>query len=248
MVEAPTHIRLYGTAPDSIVDGPGLRYAIFVQGCSHGCPGCHNPESHPFDGGTLTSIDALMDDIRSNGLIHDVTLSGGDPFECPEASAEVARRLKAEGYGLWAYTGYLFEDLLRRAGMSLDNHGTTGDEGTNSGACDQGADAPDRDADKTGVGDQSTGACDQGAHGEGPGQDADGQGVTADPHAEAIRSLLETVDVLVDGPFIIGRKSLGLEWRGSDNQRLIDVPASRRSGRVMLWHSTTFTLEKPANW
>ena len=44
---APNTIRVFGTAPDSIVDGPGLRFAVFVQGCTHGCPGCHNPESQP---------------------------------------------------------------------------------------------------------------------------------------------------------------------------------------------------------
>ncbi|MEI3232768.1 MAG: 4Fe-4S cluster-binding domain-containing protein [Gordonibacter pamelaeae] len=48
---APNTIRLFGTAPDSIVDGPGLRFAVFVQGCTHGCPGCHNPESQPCAGG-----------------------------------------------------------------------------------------------------------------------------------------------------------------------------------------------------
>ena len=52
----PDTIRLYGTAPDSIVDGPGLRYAVFVQGCSHGCPGCHNPDSQPCAGGTVRAI------------------------------------------------------------------------------------------------------------------------------------------------------------------------------------------------
>ena len=46
----PKNIRLYGTVPDSIVDGPGLRYAVFVQGCSHHCPGCHNIESQSVDG------------------------------------------------------------------------------------------------------------------------------------------------------------------------------------------------------
>ena len=56
----PTTIRLYGTAPDSIVDGPGLRYAVFVQGCSHACPGCHNPNSQPCAGGTVRAICEMM--------------------------------------------------------------------------------------------------------------------------------------------------------------------------------------------
>ncbi|MDO4290971.1 MAG: anaerobic ribonucleoside-triphosphate reductase activating protein [Eggerthellaceae bacterium] len=105
------NINLYGAVPDSIVDGPGLRYAVFVQGCSHACPGCHNPESQPHEGGTLTTVDAVLADIRANGLVHDVTLTGGEPFEQAAACAELARALKAEGYGIWAYTGGLYEDL-----------------------------------------------------------------------------------------------------------------------------------------
>ena len=85
-----TTISLFGTVPDSIVDGPGLRYAVFVQGCSHHCPGCHNPESQPAEGGTETTLAALLADIRANGLVHDVTLSGGEPFEQPEACAALA--------------------------------------------------------------------------------------------------------------------------------------------------------------
>ncbi len=108
-------ISLFGTVPDSIVDGPGLRYAVFVQGCSHGCPGCHNPDSQPAEGGTVTAISDLLADIEANGLVHDVTLSGGEPFEQPEACAVLARALKERGYGVWSFTGYLYEDLLRRA-------------------------------------------------------------------------------------------------------------------------------------
>lgn len=112
---APTHISLFGTVPDSIVDGPGLRYAVFVQGCSHHCPGCHNPESQPAEGGTATAIADLLADIEANGLVHDVTLSGGEPFEQPQACAALARELKRRGYGVWSYSGYLYEDLVRRA-------------------------------------------------------------------------------------------------------------------------------------
>ena len=214
---APTHIRLYGTVADSIVDGPGLRYAVFVQGCSHGCPGCHNPESHPAQRGTLTASDALVADIRANGLVHDVTLSGGDPFEQPEACAEVARRLKAAGYGLWAYTGYRYEDLLRQADPAEADPAEAAP-----------AVAPSADASKA------------------PGGASPDQ--AAIRRAAAVRSLLGTVDVLVDGPFVESLKSLGLKWRGSSNQRLIDLAATRAAGQVVEWRPPAFSLEKPSNW
>ena len=176
-----TTISLFGTVPDSIVDGPGLRYAVFVQGCSHHCPGCHNPESQPAEGGTETTLAALLADIRANGLVHDVTLSGGEPFEQPEACAALAAALKREGYGIWCYTGYLYDDLAGRT----------------------------------------------------------------DP---AIANLLDHIDVLVDGPFVESRKSLELKWCGSSNQRLIDLPATRRAGSVVEWQPVSFSLEKPSNW
>ena len=73
----PDTIRLYGTAPDSIVDGPGLRYAVFVQGCSHGCPGCHHPDSKPCAGGTVRAIADVVAEIAANKLVQGVTISGG---------------------------------------------------------------------------------------------------------------------------------------------------------------------------
>ena len=54
--------------------------------------------------------------------------------------------------------------------------------------------------------------------------------------------------MLVDGPFVESRKSLELKWCGSSNQRLIDVPVTRRTGSVTLWQPTDFNLEKPSNW
>lgn len=176
-------INLYGTAPDSIVDGPGLRYAVFVQGCTHHCPGCHNPESQPAVGGTPTAISDVLADIRANKLITGVTLSGGEPFEQPAACAALARALKADGYNLWAYSGYLYEQLLARA--------------------------------------------------------------EAEP---AVAELLAIIDVLVDGPFVEGQKSYTLKWRGSDNQRLIDVSRSQAEGRVVLWSNEAYVPEKPPSW
>lgn len=167
-----TTISLYGTVPDSIVDGPGLRYAVFVQGCSHHCPGCHNPESQPAEGGTETTLAALLADIRANGLVHDVTLSGGEPFEQPEACAALAAALKREGYGIWCYTGYLYDDLAGRT----------------------------------------------------------------DP---AIANLLDHIDVLVDGPFVEAEKDLNLRFRGSANQRILDVPASIAARAPVPWGGET---------
>ena len=73
-------IRLYGTVNDSIVDGPGLRYVIFTQGCLHHCPGCHNPDSHAIDGGYIEDTEQCLLEIDQNPLLDGVTLSGGEPF------------------------------------------------------------------------------------------------------------------------------------------------------------------------
>ena len=80
-----TTISLYGTVPDSIVDGPGLRYAVFVQGCTHGCPGCHNPESQPRAGGEVRAIDDLVAHIAANKLAQGVTISGRYSGQRPRA-------------------------------------------------------------------------------------------------------------------------------------------------------------------
>lgn len=73
-------IRIFGTVNDSIVDGPGLRYALFTQGCPHHCLGCHNPSSHDFQGGYLVDTDDLIKEIEDNPLLDGITLSGGEPF------------------------------------------------------------------------------------------------------------------------------------------------------------------------
>lgn len=52
---------------------------------------------------------------------------------------------------------------------------------------------------------------------------------------ETTQEFLSYLDVLVDGPFVEERKNLNLRFRGSENQRLIDVPASMQTGKVILW-------------
>ncbi len=186
-------LQVYGILPESIVDGPGLRYAIFVQGCTHACPGCHNPESHPKDGGTRYDVEDIFADIVAHRIVKNVTFSGGEPFEQPEALVELGRMVKDAGYGLWVWTGYLYEDLLRR------------DADTAEGA--------------------------------------------------ATHKLLALADVLVDGPFVESLRSLELQWKGSANQRVIDLAGMRAAEdlqTVKLWEPEpdvpAALLQRPASW
>lgn len=162
------NIRIAGVVNDSIVDGPGLRFSVFTQGCSHHCPGCHNPETHDPQGGHDEDTEALIAKMKKNPLLSGLTLTGGDPLEQSAPCLELAKAAHALGLNVWAYTGYTWEQLLER---------------------------------------------------NDPGQMA----------------LLREVDVLVDGPFILAERSLELDYRGSKNQRLIDVPASLRENRVVIW-------------
>lgn len=162
------NIRIAGTVNDSIVDGPGLRYAVFVQGCSHRCPGCQNPETHDPLGGHDDDTNNLIAKMKKNPLLSGLTLSGGEPMEQPIPCLALAKAAHESGLNVWCYTGYTWEQLTRE-------------------------NDPDRMA------------------------------------------LMHEIDVLVDGPFIQAEKSLELDFRGSRNQRLIDSPASLRTGTVTLW-------------
>ena len=108
-------IRLYGLVAESIVDGPGYRTAIFVQGCPYHCPGCHNPESQPFEGGKVWTLDEVEKQFSGNPLLSGITLSGGEPAEQAEPCAELARRAHAKGLTVWTYTGSTLEKLWERA-------------------------------------------------------------------------------------------------------------------------------------
>ena len=162
------NIRIAGFVNDSIVDGPGLRFAVFTQGCLHACPGCHNPETHDLNGGHEEDTQHLISQMRKNPLLSGLTLSGGDPLLQPVPCLELARAAHASRLNVWMYTGYLFEQILKK-------------------------------------------------------QDADEL------------ALLREVDVLVDGPFILAERSLELDWCGSKNQRLIDVAASLKEGKTVIW-------------
>lgn len=111
-------IRIAGTANDSIVDGPGLRFTLFTQGCPHKCPGCHNPQTHDFNGGEVTDTAAVIEKIRKNPLLDGVTFSGGEPFCQTKPLCEIASEIKGSGLNIVTYTGYTFEYLLEHADSS----------------------------------------------------------------------------------------------------------------------------------
>lgn len=176
-------LRLYGEAPGSIVDGPGIRYAIFCQGCTHHCLGCHNGASQPHEGGRRVEVDTIVEHVVDAESCSGATLSGGEPFEQPEACALLAKKLQEQGIGIWLYTGFLFEDLVAMSrGEQVDSE---------------------------------TKYCNH-------------------FQAEAISSLLHNVDVIVDGPFVKEKKSYDALYRGSTNQRLIDVPATLENEKIIL--------------
>lgn len=160
-------IRISGAIEESIVDGPGVRYVIFTQGCPHHCEGCQNPETHDFCGGIVVDTSALLKEIKANPLIGGVTFSGGEPFCQPKPLIEVAKEVHAMGKNVWSFSGYTFEEILELGG----------------------------------------------------------------DHAE----LLKNLDVLVDGKFILEEKSLSLRFRGSKNQRLIDVQKSLECDKIVIW-------------
>ncbi|NMA73072.1 MAG: anaerobic ribonucleoside-triphosphate reductase activating protein [Bacteroidales bacterium] len=103
--------------PETIADGEGLRYAIYLSGCTHQCKGCHNPESwNPTAGTFLTEekIEDIINEVNQNSLLDGITFSGGDPFFNPKEFLPIIRKIK-EGtqQQIWCYTGYTYEDLLK---------------------------------------------------------------------------------------------------------------------------------------
>lgn len=112
--------RIAGTANDSIVDGPGIRFTVFTQGCPHGCKGCHNPQTHDFSGGKTADTGDIISMIKGNPLLDGVTFSGGEPFCQPLPLAEIAAAVRNSEINIITYTGYTFEYLLENADDS--NH------------------------------------------------------------------------------------------------------------------------------
>ena len=105
-------VKIAGAKKHSSVNGPGVRYVLFMQGCSHHCPGCQNPETHDISEGVEMEVEEVVSDILATRYLDGLPLSGGDPLFQPEASFEIARRVKESGLDIWMYTGWTFEQIM----------------------------------------------------------------------------------------------------------------------------------------
>lgn len=161
-------IQIAGVVKQSIVDGPGLRFTVFVQGCPHHCIGCHNESTWDFQGGFSVTPEKIITEMKKNPLLQGITLSGGEPMEQAESLIPLAKAVKKMGKDVFCYTGYAFEKLL--------NH-------------------------------------------------------TSHPFP---LELLHWCDWLVDGPFVKEQRDLSLCFRGSKNQRILNIPQSLRQKTVVL--------------
>lgn len=188
---------MFGCAPESIVDGPGIRFGVFVQGCSHHCPGCHNPQSQPHNNNKIKTVGELITEIQASRSCSAVTLSGGEPFEQAESLAELACALKEKKYNIWCYTGFLYEDLLS---ISLGH-----DCASQTKYCNK-------------------------------------------LHCDSVKKLLDNIDILVDGKFEEELKSYDCLYRGSTNQRLIDMKRTKTEQKVIEWLQDFELPERPSSW
>lgn len=103
-------MRISGVLTCSLVNGEGVRYVIFTQGCAHACKGCQNPDTWDFKGGTEIDVSELAMDIMDRRKHLDgITLSGGDPFYQQDECCRLLQMLP--GMNVWIYTGFNYEDI-----------------------------------------------------------------------------------------------------------------------------------------
>lgn len=104
----------------SIVDGPGIRTVLYIQGCEQRCEGCHNPNTWNIDGGKKVTIDSMVDEIVRNSMTKKITISGGEPLLQVNALLELILKLKSKNFNVALYTGYEIEDVAKELLKYLD--------------------------------------------------------------------------------------------------------------------------------
>jgi anaerobic ribonucleoside-triphosphate reductase activating protein len=105
------YLNLMGYVDESMVNGPGSRAVVWVQGCPRGCYHCFNPSSWSFAINQLASIEEVSQWILRNPNNTGVTFSGGEPFWQAPALAALARLVKEAGLNVMSFTGFTLEEL-----------------------------------------------------------------------------------------------------------------------------------------
>lgn len=103
-------LTIAAVVPRTEAEGPGVRFALWVQGCALRCPGCCNPEFLTFAGGNQVDVGAMVADALAAG-VEGVSLLGGEPFTQAEALAVFAAGVRREGLSVMVYTGYTLAEL-----------------------------------------------------------------------------------------------------------------------------------------
>lgn len=158
-------VRVSGLIEESIVDGPGLRFVMFLQGCAKRCFMCHNPETHAMNGGDLVKTGDLVKKWQHNKMLKGITISGGEPFLQPKAVYELTKQAIDDGLDVIIYSGYYYEELKKFSN-------------------------------------------------------------------EYVQKTLDIATLLIDGPFEHNLKSLNISFRGSTNQRIVDLAETKLNNEV----------------
>lgn len=159
-------MKMAGFYDESISNGEGWRAVLFVSGCPHHCPGCHNKEAQDFNYGEEFNEQEILEKIKENSILKGITISGGEPL-CKENINTVHKFIQdvkaiRPNFNVWCYSGYTLDELLARKDSDTNN-------------------------------------C------------------------------LKDIDVLVDGEFKLDKKDPTLKFRGSSNQRILDVKNSLKT-------------------
>ena len=163
-------MKMAGFYDESISNGLGWRAVLFVSGCPHHCPGCHNKQAQDYNYGEEFNKQEILNRIQKNSILKGITVSGGEPL-CKENIAEVVDFIKdvkkiKPNFNIWCYTGYTMEELEKR-------------------------------------------------------EDA------------ITQEALNEIDILVDGEFKEAQKDPSLKFRGSKNQRIIDIKKTKKVHKVV---------------
>lgn len=157
------NLNINGILKHSSVNGPGVRFCVFTQGCSHHCFNCQNKNTWEPNCGTNIDVEELSNEIKQTKFIDGVTLSGGDPLEQLTPVLELCKKLKEDNINIWLYTGYTFEEIKNSNMIEV----------------------------------------------------------------------LPYVDVIVDGRYDEKLKSSNLIFRGSSNQKIIDIQKTLKSKKII---------------